>query len=59
MVDEARLEPIEPGGTCVWCWGEVASDQPALELGEGARAHLACDSRMLNFIESLKEWTDD
>lgn len=43
---------------CVWCWHEILTGQPALEIREGAHAHLACDSRMLNFIESLGEWTE-
>lgn len=53
-----KIEPIKPGTTCVWCWKEITSDQAALTLKEGAHAHLACDSRMLNFIESLGAWTE-
>jgi hypothetical protein len=53
-----ELEPVPEGTVCIWCWKEITSDQSALKLKEGAHAHLACDSRMLNFIESLGEWTE-
>lgn len=53
-----RAEAIESDSVCVWCWKEITSDQPALTLKKGAHAHLACDSRMLNFIESLGEFTE-
>jgi len=43
---------------CVWCWQGILTGQPALELKDGAHAHLACDSRMLDFIKSLGEWTE-
>lgn len=53
-----KIEPVEPGSVCVWCWKEVTSDQAALTLKEGAHAHLACDSRMLDFIEGLGDYVD-
>lgn len=53
-----KIEPIRPGTTCVWCWKEITPDQASFEVKEGAHAHLACDSRMLGYIESLGEWTE-
>lgn len=58
MVSVARLEPMEPDGTCVWCWKEITNDQPSLKFREGEHAHLACVSRMLNFIEKSGESTE-
>lgn len=52
------IEPIEPGTLCVWCWKEIIEGQPALKIKEGAHAHLACDSRMLNVIEELGGYLD-
>ena len=50
------IEPVPEGAACVWCWREITSDQPSLELKKGAHAHLACDSRMLEFIEGLGDY---
>jgi hypothetical protein len=52
------IEPLPEGSVCVWCWKEITADQPALELKKGAHAHLACDSRMLNFISGLEGYLD-
>ena len=43
---------------CVWCWQGILPGEPALELREGAHAHLACDARMLDFIEGLGDYCD-
>lgn len=48
----------EQSEICVWCWQEITTGQPALELKLGTHAHLACDSRMLDFIESLGDFCD-
>jgi hypothetical protein len=50
-----KLEPVPSGTVCVWCWQGIDTDQASLKLKEGAHAHLACDSRMMNFIKSLEE----
>jgi hypothetical protein len=50
-----ELEPVPEGTVCVWCWQGIDTGQASLKLKEGAHAHLACDSRMMNFIKSLEE----
>ena len=52
------IEPLPEGSVCVWCWKEITAGQPSLELKEGAHAHLACDSRLLNFISGLEGYLD-